>query len=185
MTDERKALEEKSFDIERVEELSRRGFNKLLTISSLAAAVGVAGALTDSCSKTYPTILVTHAGDIPVGGWKIFSYPADVNPCILLRPEENTYLAYGRICTHTSCPVFYRPEENRIVCQCHGGVFSIADGLVLAGPPPGEGRLTPAALRNSQGARRADAACPFSVRPPAQARRNSISSSLISCGRSC
>ena len=80
--------------------------------------------------------MVAHAGDIPVGGWKIFSYPADVNPCILLRPEENTYLAYSRICTHTSCPVFYRPEQNRIVCQCHGGVYSVADGSVLAGPPP-------------------------------------------------
>ena len=136
MTDERNACEEHSFDVERAQHLSRRGFNRLLTMGSLAAAVGAAGTLTDGCSKTYPTIVVAHVGDIPVGGWKIFSYPADVNPCILLRPEENTYLAYSRICTHTSCPVFYRPEQNLIVCQCHGGVYSVADGSVLAGPPP-------------------------------------------------
>ena len=136
MTDERNALEEDFFDIDRAEQLSRRGFNKFLTLGGLAAAVGAAGTLTDGCSKTYPTIVVAHAGDIPVGGWKIFSYPADVNPCILLQPDENTYLAYSRICTHTSCPVFYRPEQNRIVCQCHGGVYSVADGSVLAGPPP-------------------------------------------------
>ena len=136
MTDERNALEEEYFDIDGAEQLSRRGFNKFLTLGGLAAAVGAAGTLTDGCSKTYPAIVVAHAGDIPVGGWKIFSYPADVNPCILLRPDENTYLAYSRICTHTSCPVFYRPEQNLIVCQCHGGVYSVVDGSVLAGPPP-------------------------------------------------
>jgi Rieske Fe-S protein len=136
MTDERNTLEEEFFDIDGAEQLSRRGFNKFLTLGGLAAAVGAAGTLTDGCSKTYPTIVIGHAGDIPVGGWKIFSYPADVNPCILLRPEENTYLAYSRICTHTSCPVFYRPEQSLIVCQCHGGVYSVADGSVLAGPPP-------------------------------------------------
>jgi len=136
MTDERNALEEEFLDLDGAERLSRRGFNKFLTLGGLAAAVGAAGTLTDGCSKTYPTIVVAHAGDIPVGGWKIFSYPADVNPCILLRPEENTYLAYSRICTHTSCPVFYRPEQNLIICQCHGGAYSVADGSVLAGPPP-------------------------------------------------
>ena len=136
MTDEQNAREEESFDIECAEQLSRRGFNKFLTLGGLAAAVSTAGTLTDGGSKDYPTIVVAHAGDIPVGGWKIFSYPTDVNPCILLRPDENTYLAYSRICTHTSCPVFYRPEQNLIVCQCHGGVYSVADGSVLAGPPP-------------------------------------------------
>ncbi len=136
MTDEWNAREGEFFDRDGAEQLSRRGFNKFLTLGGLAAAVGAAGTLTDGCSKTYPAIVVAHAGDIPVGGWKVFSYPADVNPCILLRPEENKYLAYSRICTHTACPVFYRPEQNRIVCQCHGGVYSAADGSVLAGPPP-------------------------------------------------
>jgi len=136
MTDERNALEEEFLDIDGADQLSRRGFNKFLTLGGLAAAAGAAGTLTDGCSKTYPAIVVAHAGHIPVGGWKIFSYPADVNPCILLRPDENTYLAYSRICTHTSCPVFYRPEQNLITCQCHGGAYSVADGSVLAGPPP-------------------------------------------------
>jgi arsenite oxidase small subunit len=75
-------------------------------------------------------------GSIAVGESKVFDYPEDINPCLLLRPDENTYLAYSRICTHASCPVFYRPQENRIVCQCHGGVYSVADGSVLEGPPP-------------------------------------------------
>ena len=134
--DERNAPQRDVFETERAEKVSRRDFNKLLWLGSFAAVAGTVGALAGGCSKTYPTIVVAHAGDISVGESKIFSYPSDVNPCLLLRPAENTYLAYSRICTHTSCPVFYRPEENRIVCPCHGGVYSVADGSVLAGPPP-------------------------------------------------
>jgi len=136
MSDERNALEKESFDTERAEKVSRRGFNKFLMLGSLAAAAGAVGVLSNGCSKTYPAIVIAHAGDISVGGSKIFSYPAGTNPCLLLRPAENTYVAYSRICTHTSCPVFYQPEQHRIICPCHGGVFSVADGSVLAGPPP-------------------------------------------------
>jgi nitrite reductase/ring-hydroxylating ferredoxin subunit len=121
---------------DREKEVSRRCFNKFLTLGSLAAAAIAAGVLPDGCSKTFPARVIAQAGDIPVGGSKIFTYPTDIAPCILLRPAENTYLAFSRICTHTSCPVFYRPEQNRIDCPCHGGVYSAADGSVLAGPPP-------------------------------------------------
>jgi nitrite reductase/ring-hydroxylating ferredoxin subunit len=116
--------------------VSRRGFNKLLTLGALATAAGALPVAMDGCSKSYPEIVIAHAGEIPVGGSKVFSYPEDINPCLLLRPDENTYVAYSRICTHTSCPVHYRPEENRIICPCHGGIYSVADGSVLAGPPP-------------------------------------------------
>jgi nitrite reductase/ring-hydroxylating ferredoxin subunit len=134
--DERNAPPTDVLETERAEKVSRRDFNKLLRLGSLAAVAGAVGTVTEGCSKRYPTIVVAHAGDISVGESKIFSYPSDVNPCLLLRPAENTYLAYSRICTHTSCPVFYRPEENRIICPCHGGVYSVADGSVLGGPPP-------------------------------------------------
>jgi hypothetical protein len=93
MSDERSAPPKDDFETERAEKVSRRGFNKVLTLGSLAAAAGAVGALTDGCSKTYPTIVVAHAGDISVGESKIFSYPSDVNPCLLLRPAENTYFA--------------------------------------------------------------------------------------------
>jgi Rieske Fe-S protein len=136
MSDERNALEKEFFDTERAGKVSRRGFNKFLTLGTLAAAAGAVGASPSGCSETYPAIVIGHVGDISVGESKVFSYPAETNPCLLLRPAENTYVAYSRICTHTSCPVFYRREQNRIICPCHGGVFSVADGSVLAGPPP-------------------------------------------------
>jgi Rieske Fe-S protein len=136
MRDERSAHEREFFDTECRGRVSRRGFNKLLALGSLAAAAGAIEAASSGCSRTYPAIVIAHAGDIAVGDSKIFSYPTDMNPCLLLRTAENTYVAYSRICTHTSCPVFYRPEQHRITCPCHGGVFSVADGSVLAGPPP-------------------------------------------------
>ena len=42
MTDERNALEEEFLDIDGADQLSRRGFNKFLTLGGLAAAVGAA-----------------------------------------------------------------------------------------------------------------------------------------------
>jgi arsenite oxidase small subunit len=118
-----------------VQKVSRREFHKLVALSGLATS-GAAWLLATGCSKTYPAQVVAQAGEIPVSGSKIFTYPSDIEPCLLLRPAETQYVAYSRICTHTSCPVFYHPEENRIICPCHGGVYSVADGSVLAGPPP-------------------------------------------------
>jgi len=100
------------------------------------AAIGAWILLRGRFGANYPARVVAQAGEIPVGGFKIFTYPTDVEPCILLRPADNSYVAFSRICTHASCPVHYRPEENRLDCPCHQGAFSAADGSVLFGPPP-------------------------------------------------
>jgi len=102
-------------------------------LAALAAGVVV---LIRRRARTYPEIVVAQDGDIPVRGSKIFTYPTDIQPCILLRPSGDNYVAFSRICTHASCPVHYQPDENRLDCPCHGGIFSGADGSVLAGPPP-------------------------------------------------
>lgn len=115
---------------------TRRKFTQLLTMTGLAALAAGLIVFLRNRPKSYPARVVAQAGDIPVGGSKIFTYPTEVEPCILLRPAEETYTAFSRICTHASCPVHYRPEENRLDCPCHQGAFSAADGSVLFGPPP-------------------------------------------------
>jgi len=100
------------------------------------AAAGLVMLLRARFSGNFPPRVVAQAEEIPVGGSKIFTYPTDVEPCILLRPAAETYVAYSRLCTHASCPVFYQAEGNRLDCPCHGGSFSVVDGSVLAGPPP-------------------------------------------------
>jgi arsenite oxidase small subunit len=102
-------------------------------IAALGAAIVV---VYRGRTKSYPALIVAQAGEIPVGGSKIFTYPTDIEPCILLRSSGDTYVAFSRICTHASCPVHYQPAENRLDCPCHGGGFSAADGSVLFGPPP-------------------------------------------------
>jgi Rieske Fe-S protein len=115
----------------------RRQFTKVLTLAGLAAlAGGVAMFFRARFSGNFPPRVVAQAEEIPVGGSKIFTYPSDADPCILLRPAPETYVAYSRLCTHASCPVFYQADGNRLDCPCHGGSFSVADGSVLAGPPP-------------------------------------------------
>ena len=87
-------------------------------------------------SRPTPGLVIAGAADVPVGGSVIFQYPTPSDPCILIRTGEEAYVAYSRICTHTACPVFYQAQSNVLACPCHGGVYSIADGSVLQGPPP-------------------------------------------------
>jgi len=116
---------------------TRRSFAKSIAISIGAILVGGLYALRLWFrSRPAPAQVIARAGEIPVGGTKIFQYPTDVAPCILVRTGDADYVAYSRICTHNSCPVFYRPDENGLECRCHNGLFSIIDGAVLAGPPP-------------------------------------------------
>jgi Rieske Fe-S protein len=103
-----------------------------------AGVAAGAGALSSvGCGpKADPAVVIARVDEIPVGGAKIFAYPANDRPCYLIRPAADTYLAFSRLCTHNQCPVTYVAEENQFDCPCHGGVFSASDGRVLDGPPP-------------------------------------------------
>lgn len=117
--------------------VTRRSFARSLAVAIVAILVGALWALREWYhNRSAPAQVIAHVGEIPSGGTKIFQYPSDVAPCILVRTGDTSYVAYSRICTHNSCPVFYRPDENGLECRCHGGLFSIADGSVLQGPPP-------------------------------------------------
>jgi Rieske Fe-S protein len=116
---------------------SRRSFAKYLTLAATALAAGLwAFFRTRFSQSSYPQAVIAQAGDIPVGGSKIFQYPRPVDPCILIRTDTDSYIAYSRFCTHQACIVFYRAAQNGFECPCHGGFFSLADGSILAGPPP-------------------------------------------------
>ncbi len=117
--------------------IPRREFNKLITIAGAGVAAGAAALSSVGCgAKHDAAVVIAHVDEIPVGGSKVFAYPANDKPCYLIRPAADTYLAFSRLCTHHQCPVSYVAEDNEFDCPCHGGVFSAADGRVLAGPPP-------------------------------------------------
>jgi len=119
--------------------VSRRQFTKFLVLTSLGMFVGnlwILARLAFSKTPVYGEKGICRLGDVPVGGIWLFRYPTERDPCILVRLDENTYVAYSQKCTHLSCAVFYSPEKNRLECPCHEGYFSVRNGDVLQGPPP-------------------------------------------------
>lgn len=115
---------------------TRRGFGRAIAGGIVAVIVaGLCGLREWYHRRLDPIRVIAQTNEIPVRGSKIFQYPTDVAPCILVRTTETDYVAYSRLCTHNSCPVFWRPEDNAFACPCHGGMFSVTNGAVLQGPP--------------------------------------------------
>src|SRR5690606_5702123 len=82
-----------------------------------------------------PMTRLVALADLPVGGAMAFRYPTEDDPGLLVRPDEETLLAYSSQCTHLQCPVLPEIEHNRLHCPCHAGFFDLATGQVQAGPP--------------------------------------------------
>jgi len=112
-------------------------------------SVGVAGALFAmtsllagmSFARTRRRVAeqqIVAAADVPVGGVHYFRYP-NVNDKwdfgVLLRLENEDFVAYSGVCTHLSCEVYWDPAQNELICPCHNGRFNPANGDVIAGPP--------------------------------------------------
>ncbi len=97
--------------------------------------------------------LIANASEVPEGSTKVFFFPGEeaMDRSFLVHiPKEleeqakelgrdefitNGFVAFNTICTHLQCPTDL-PEEEQIICPCHGGYFSIIDGTVIDGPPP-------------------------------------------------
>ena len=117
--------------------VTRRSFARQLGLVGIAAAgAALVTLIVRRRGQQYPVTFVADAGEIPVGGSKVFPYPENDRPCFLLRPAEDSYIAFSRLCTHHGCPVFFHPDQDVFACPCHGGVFSAKNGAVLQGPPP-------------------------------------------------
>lgn len=120
--------------------VTRREFTKSLALVSCAAfaanaALVAFGALERKrAAGPFPRVLVARAEELATGDVKRFDYAGE--PCLLIRLDDDRFVAFGRKCTHLGCPVLYRRERQRLHCPCHEGHFDAADGRVLAGPPP-------------------------------------------------
>ena len=127
------------FPIRQSEEhrVTRRQFAKFACCS--AAVFGAAwlakGKVLAPRVATEPKF-IARTDEIPVNGSKLFRYPTEADPCILIRLANDRFAAYSQSCTHLKCPVYFKAEWNQLVCPCHEGSFSAEDGRVLAGPPP-------------------------------------------------
>ena len=120
--------------------VTRREFTKFLGLTSIAFFAGTCLAAGRKLWKRAMAQRVAPAPvaglhEIPAGGYKLFRYPTENDPCILLRLVPEKFVAFNQNCTHLACPVYFDRAANQLACPCHQGFFSAEDGRVLAGPP--------------------------------------------------
>jgi len=118
--------------------VTRREMVKFLALGSLTIAGAnavVAGLPHILKAAEMPRMKVGEISSIPVRGSKLFSYPTQADPCILVRQQNGELVAYSQVCTHLSCAVIHDEKENTLFCPCHHGYFSVAEGRPYAGPP--------------------------------------------------
>ena len=120
--------------------VARRDFAKFLVLTSGAFVCGQAWVAAQSLvrSRRAPPgrKRIASLADLPLGSAMMFSYPHDDDPCLLIRTREGRLLAYDQRCTHLACAVVPKLDEGILHCPCHEGVFELATGRNIAGPPP-------------------------------------------------
>jgi len=119
--------------------VERREFMKFMVLTSAAFVIGQLWIATHNWWRRrtgdLEMVRIASLSDIAVGATRTFTYPTEHDPCILVRPAEHVLVAFNQKCTHLSCAVIPRVDEGIIRCPCHDGVFDLASGRPLAGPP--------------------------------------------------
>ena len=119
--------------------VARRDFTKFLGLTSFAFVVGQFTIAIQNWIRRRrgkpPIVKVAQLSQLPIGGEEVFHYPNDSEPCLLLRTDANTLVAYSQECTHLACAVVPDKQAGRLLCPCHHGYFDTSTGRPLAGPP--------------------------------------------------
>ncbi|MGB9602652.1 MAG: ubiquinol-cytochrome c reductase iron-sulfur subunit [Verrucomicrobiia bacterium] len=79
-------------------------------------------------------ILLKDAHKLAPGAGMIFKFGA--RPAWLIHHKDGSWIALDAVCTHLGCTVKYEEQNNRIFCECHGGIYDPITGKNIAGPPP-------------------------------------------------
>jgi nitrite reductase/ring-hydroxylating ferredoxin subunit len=120
--------------------IARRDFAKFLVLTSGAFVAGQAWIAAKSLVRARRAPAgrkrIAALASVLPGSAVMFSYPDDHDPCLLIRTREGKLLAYSQKCTHLSCAVVPKLDLGILHCPCHEGVFDLATGRNLAGPPP-------------------------------------------------
>jgi len=115
----------------------RREFIKFLLLISGAFSAGQFWLLARSLWRQppLPTQEIARVDELPIGGARLFTYPAQSPDRLLIRVDEQTFVAYEQQCTHLLCPVLPQVQARQLYCPCHAGIFDLMTGRPLAGPP--------------------------------------------------
>ena len=124
--------------------VARRDFTKFMVLTSLAFAVGQVwiGAKSflrrrrGSISGAPARMRVASLAALPVGSSLVFHYPGEHDNCIMVRPDEQTLVAYSQKCTHLATPVEPQVDRKCLHCPAHHGEFDLATGRARLPAPP-------------------------------------------------
>jgi Rieske Fe-S protein len=134
-------------------EASRRGFLQRLAAAlgaflAVAAGVPIVGALIAPAlhGEEAQWVPLGQAGDFVVGQPRLVSFGLTKmdgyqrttlqRGVWVYRPNAAEIVVYSARCTHLGCLINFQADSGTFFCPCHGGVFALADGRVLEGPPP-------------------------------------------------
>lgn len=119
--------------------VERRDFMKFMVLTSVAFAAGQLWIAAENWLRRRrgepDAVRLAALDDVPVGEARTFAYPTEHDPCVLVRTAERTVIGYGQKCTHLSCAVIPQVAGGVIRCPCHDGIFDLASGRPVAGPP--------------------------------------------------
>ncbi len=87
-----------------------------------------------AATGTVTQAVLDGADQLPAGSALMFKF--GTAPAMLIHHTDGSWVAFGAVCTHLACTVNYEPEQSRIYCACHGGVYDPKTGANVAGPPP-------------------------------------------------
>jgi nitrite reductase/ring-hydroxylating ferredoxin subunit len=123
--------------------IARRDFTRFMVVVSGGLAAGTGLVLLRS--RTHENAVpmrreVARVADIEPGTARVFHFPDEQSPAILVRRADGEFVAFDQRCTHLACPVTYstRDEETEreaLHCHCHNGRFDVTTGVGISGPP--------------------------------------------------
>jgi Rieske Fe-S protein len=120
--------------------VTRREFSKFLVLTSGAFVVGQAWIAAHSLVRERRPppgrMRIASLAALAPGSATMFAYPGPHDACLLIRLADGSLVAYSQKCTHLACAVVPRFDRGILHCPCHEGVFDLATGRNIAGPPP-------------------------------------------------
>ncbi len=68
-------------------------------------------------------------------------------PVYVVKDSSGQLIVLSAVCTHLGCTVPWAEDQNKFICPCHKGMFSL-EGKLLGGPPPRNMDLLPMRIEN-------------------------------------
>src|SRR4029453_14423786 len=111
---------------------------RILVTGAAGLAAGAAGVAVGLFRRHGSgTATPTKAADrLDPGQAVALRYPGAADRALAIRLPDGRLVGWSAVCTHLSCAVLWREEDNQLECPCHDGVFDPATGEGVAGPPP-------------------------------------------------